>query len=138
MPRKRLFDKPTKAMKDRAIRALDAVVRDPLAPTHAKVSAARTLFGKQDEDNTPPEELPPPTIVWLPVQGRNPGLEKLGFNGNPQQSVVFYDSKTAAGLDDLERWRAEHAARCAAFAGTPLSIAQRRAAKLLAAPSAAS
>jgi hypothetical protein len=135
MPRKRLFDKPTKGMKDRAIRALDAVVRDPLAPTHAKVTAARTLFGKPDEDNTPPEEMAPPTIIWLPAQGRNPGLERLGFHGdNPQQSIVFFDSKTQAGLDDRDRWMAEHAARVAAFAGKPLTLAQRRAARLLAAP----
>jgi hypothetical protein len=134
MPRRKLLAKPTPKMRDKAILALAEVVADPGAPVHARVSAAKTLYGKPDEDNTPPEELPSPTVIWLPAQGRNPELEKLGFNGNPQQSVVFFDSKTEAGLADRDRWMAEHSARVAAFNGAPLSIAQRRAAKLLGAP----
>jgi hypothetical protein len=134
MPRRKLLSKPTAKMKDQAILALAEVVANPHAPVHAKVSAARTLYGAVAEEETRPEELPPPTICWLPDNGRSPAITKLGFTGDPRQSVVIYDGKTEAGRADLERWMSEHAARVAAFNGKPLSVAQRKAARLLAAP----
>jgi hypothetical protein len=135
MPRRKLLDKPTPKMKDQAIRTLAEIIADPEAPFHARTTAARTLVGPPGKEDEAPEDQAPPVITWLPAQNRNPELEQLGFHGdNPQQSIVLYDSKTQAGMDDLARWQAEHAARVAAFNGTPLSIAQKRSAKLLTAP----
>ncbi len=143
MKRKRI-DKPTPRMRDTAWRTLHEVAADPLAADHARVSASRAIVRGDTDDDTPAKDKAPPVITWLPYDGRNPTLTQLGFHGDPQQAVVIYDGKSEAGLSDLERWRAEHAARVKAYNEPPkvaLTGAERmrlhrahRSAKLMAPP----
>jgi hypothetical protein len=119
MPRRKLLDKPTPQMKDRALLALDAIVADPTAPTHAKVSAARALVGpppKEDQDSAKRAEAPSLTVIpdngrGFPTRGPRTGLG-LVWTGSHAQ--IIYDGKTEKGLADLKAWEAEYAAEVAA------------------------
>jgi hypothetical protein len=103
---RRLLDKPTKRMRDKAIRALATVVDDPGSPTHARVTAARAIFGPPKDDE-PEDSKPsgPRTTIWLPANGRGP--EVLGPTGDPKQTTFIYDESTPEGRADLIRWRRE-------------------------------
>jgi hypothetical protein len=100
---RRLLDRPTKRMRDKAIRALSAVVDDPGSPTHARVTAARAIFGPPKNDE-PEDSKPsgPRTTIWLPANGRGP--EVLGPTGDPNQTTFLYDESTAEGRANLMRW----------------------------------
>lgn len=111
MARKKL-DKPSRAMKDAALRTLHGVVTNPHSPTYVKVSAAKALLqGNRGEgDDESKEDRGPPPVLILPTNHRNPALEPLGITRDEHCIRIVYDGNTEAGLADLARWRAEVAA----------------------------
>jgi hypothetical protein len=135
VPRRRLFDKPSKGMKDRAIRALDAVVRDPLAPHHAVVSAARALAGPPPKEEDPAERGAPPVLVCLPSNRRNPELETIGLVWNKHTADIRWIN-TPEGIADRDKLIQEYHAKIAEdFPDEPLVPRRaRQPAQLLATP----
>ena len=122
---RRKLDKPTKAMKDAAWRALHAVVTDPDAADYARIAAARALVRGDDPDAAEAAakaEAGPPGILILPTNGRNPALEPLGITRDERCIRITY-ADTEAGRADLARWTAEvHAEIDAAFPAAPLAL----------------
>ena len=113
MARKKL-DRPTKAMKDAALRALHAAVVDPGVPRYTQVSAAKSLLqGNKDEADAAEADKRPASCMFLPDSGRDPGITRLGIYDLDHQTVVIYDGKTEEGLANLALWREQMAARIA-------------------------
>jgi hypothetical protein len=135
MPRRKLLDKPTPNMRDKAILALAAVVDDPNSPTHARVTAARAIYGPPEREEDPAERTSPPVLMCLPSNGRDRGLEKIGLTWNGATADIRYLS-TPEGIADRDRWIAEYHARVAKdWPDEPLvPIRARQPAKLLAPP----
>jgi hypothetical protein len=105
--RKKL-EKPSRAMRDAALRTLHGVVTDSATPVYVKVSAAKALLR---EDGTEGDEIDsptgPPVLLVIPDNGRDPGLATLGVDRSPGVVRILYDGKSEAGLVDLARWRTE-------------------------------
>ena len=106
---RRKLDRPTRAMKDAALRTLHGVMINPGSPTYAKVSAAKALIqGNRDKgDGELQEDRGPPPVLILPTNHRDPTLERLGITKDEHCIRIIYDGNTEAGLADLARWRAE-------------------------------
>jgi hypothetical protein len=81
--RKKL-EKPSRAMRDAALRTLHGVVTDSATPVYVKVSAAKALLR---EDGTEGDEIDsptgPPVLLVIPDNGRDPGLATLGVDRSP-------------------------------------------------------
>ena len=109
---RRKLDKPTKAMRDAALRTLHGVVTNPRSPTYAKVSAAKALIqGNRDKsDGELQEDRGPPPVLILPTNHRDPALERLGITRDENCIRIVFDGTSADGLADLARWQAEVAA----------------------------
>jgi hypothetical protein len=112
MPRRRLFTKPTKAMQDRALRALDAVVKDESSPVYARVSAAKVLYGPVAKEEDPAERGSPPVLVCLPSNNRNRELETIGLTWNSHTADIRWINNPE-GEADRDRWIQEYHARVA-------------------------
>jgi hypothetical protein len=105
---RRKLDRPTRAMKDAALRTLHGVVTNPRSPTYAKVNAAKALIqGDRDEGDELQEDRGPPPVLILPDNGRDPALTRLGITRSEGVITIIYDGKSEAGVADLARWRAE-------------------------------
>lgn len=109
---RRLLDKPTKRMKDKAIRALATVVDDPGSPAHARVTAARAIFGPPAKEDEPEEAGSPPVLFCMPSNGRNPELDRIGLTWNGRTADIRYHN-TPEGIADRDRWIAVYHARIA-------------------------
>lgn len=109
---RRKLDKPTKAMRDAALRMLHGVVINPRSATYARVNAAKALIqGNRDKgDDDLREDRGPPPVLILPTNHRDASLERLGITKDEHCIRIVYDGSSAAGLADLARWRAEVAA----------------------------
>jgi hypothetical protein len=109
---RRKLDRPTRAMKDAALRTLHGVMINPGSPTYAKVSAAKALIqGNRDKgDGELQEDRGPPPVLILPTNHRDPTLERLGVTKDENCIRIVYDGNSEADLADLARWRAEVAA----------------------------
>ena len=101
------LDRPTPAMRARAIRALDKIASDPNSPHHARVRAARSLYRVEDDEDDDIKPSRPPTLVIMPASGRNPELEPLGIRWIEGAVWITYDDDSAQGIADRDRWIAE-------------------------------
>lgn len=111
MARKKL-DRPTKSMKDAALRALHAAVVDPGVPRYTQVSAAKSLLqGNKDEAAEAEADKRPASCMFLPDSGRDPGITRLGIHDIDHQTVVIFDGSSEEGIADCARWREQMAAR---------------------------
>jgi hypothetical protein len=65
----------------------------------------------------------PQSCVFLPDNGRDPGITRLGIYDIDCQTVIIYDGSTEEGLADLARWQAQMAARIEAdYPRQPLAL----------------
>ena len=108
---RRKLTKPTKAMRDKAIRQLDQIVSADNSPIYARVSAAKELLRGDRAEADAESAKRPPGCMFLPDSGRNP--TSLGIYDLDHQTVVIYDGRTEQGMADCARWREEMAARIA-------------------------
>jgi hypothetical protein len=122
--RKKL-EKPSRTMKDAALRTLHEVITAAGTPIYTKVSAAKALLRDGAGDDEAKEDRGPPPVLILPDNGRDPGLVKLGIDRSPAVVRIIYDAKTEAGRADLARWQAEVAAEIEAEHPTALPSQDR-------------
>jgi hypothetical protein len=107
MARKKL-EKPSRAMRDAAIRTLHEVISAAGTPTYTRVSAAKALLRDDADDDDPKDPLAPPGVVIMPHNFRDERV--LGITRSEGLIMILYDDRSEQGRADLERWRAEIAA----------------------------